>query len=136
MLTQARLNDISYATIGAAIEVHRQMGPGFLEGIYQECMVIELRARGLSVETELAIPIIYKGQQLRRRHRCDLTVEDCILVELKSVERLIPLNDAQILSYLRLTGKPKGLLINFNSEVIKDSIKSFVTAAFSRLPLR
>ena len=105
--------------IGCAIEVHRAMGPGLLESIYRECMLMELALRGLGVDVERAIPVSYKGESLVARFRLDLLVERSIVVELKAVEVIRPVHKAQVLSYLKLTGHPAGLLINFNEATLR-----------------
>ena len=112
--------------IGSAIEVHRLMGPGLLESVYEDCLAMELGLRGLPYQRQLAVPLEYKGQQLRIDLRIDLLVDDRVVVELKAVERLLPIHEAQIITYLRLTGKPFGLLINFNVPLLKDGIRRFL----------
>ncbi len=133
-ITQQLINDISYKIIGSAIEVHKQLGPGLLESVYQACLVEELKMRGIKVQSEMVIPILYKGKNLGGQLRLDLLVEDLIIVELKSVEEMIPLYQAQLLSYLKLTSKPKGLLINFHCENIVSQLVSMVTKEFEMLP--
>ena len=121
------LNDISGAIIGAAIEVHRALGPGLLESAYQRCLPIELRARGLSLEVEIPVPLVYKGQAVDgEAFRMDLLVGDEVVVELKSVEELRDVHKKQLLTYLRLTDKRLGLLINFGAALIKDGISRVV----------
>lgn len=111
--------------IACAIEVHKQLGPGLLEKLYQEAMVIELKIQNLHVEKNLKVSVEYKGKPIGD-YFIDLLVEDTVILELKSVERHDPVFDAQILSYMKLTGKKVGLLINFNSKMVKDGIKRFV----------
>jgi GxxExxY protein len=111
--------------IACAIEVHKQLGPGLLEKLYREAMAIELELVGLKVETNVKIPVSYKGR-LIGDYFIDLLVDDKVILELKSVERHDPVFEAQILSYMKLTGKKVGLLINFNSKMVKDGIKRFV----------
>jgi GxxExxY protein len=111
--------------IACAIEVHKQLGPGLLEKLYREAMAIELELTGLKVETNVKIPVSYKGR-LIGDYFIDLLVEDKVVLELKSVERHDPIFEAQILSYMKLTEKKVGLLINFNSKMVKDGIKRFV----------
>ena len=108
------LDRITLVIIQAAIEVHRHLGPGLLETLYRECLIDELRARNMRVVVEQRIPVFYKGRALNGFYRVDLLVEDTVLVELKAVEAILPVHCAQVLSYLRLTDKPVGLLINFN----------------------
>ncbi|HFE32627.1 MAG TPA: GxxExxY protein [Gammaproteobacteria bacterium] len=115
-------SNLSGNVIGAAIEVHRIIGPGLLESAYQECLVHELRLRGLSVECEVPICVDYKGLVLGHAYRADLLVEGRLIVELKTVEQINPVHKAQLLTYLRLLKKPLGLLINFNTAVLKDGV--------------
>jgi GxxExxY protein len=134
MITQKYINEISYKIIGCAIEVHKQLGPGLLESVYEACFIDEMRSTGLSVKSQIYIPIHYKGKDLGGILKLDLLVNDLIVVDEKAVEQMIPLYKAQLLSYLKLTGKPKGLLINFNCENIKDQLVSIVTEEFAKLP--
>ena len=108
--------------IGAAIEVHRQLGPGLLESVYEECLCHELSLRGIRFVRQVDIPVIYKGLKLDCGYRLDLVVEDEIIVELESVEHVLPVHEAQLLSYLRLAGKRVGLLINFNVPLLAEGI--------------
>ena len=108
------LNGLSSRIIEASIEIHSVLGPGLLESVYRECLIYELGNAGLSVATERSVPICYKELRLEGGYRLDLLVENQIIVELKSVEKVLPVHLAQLLSYLRLTNKPLGLLINFN----------------------
>ena len=133
-ITQQLISDLSYKIIGSAIEVHKQLGPGLLESVYQACLVEELKMRGIKVQPEMVIPVLYKGKNLGGQLRLDLLVEDIIVVELKAVEEMIPLYQAQLLSYLKLTSKPKGLLINFHCENIVSQLVSMVTKEFELLP--
>ncbi len=111
--------------IACAIEVHRKLGPGLLEKLYKEAMVVEMELDGLKVEKNVKVPVDYKGK-LIGEYFIDLLVEETVILELKSVERHDPVFEAQILSYMKLTGKKVGLLINFNSKMVKDGIKRFV----------
>ena len=111
--------------IGCAIEVHRVLGPGLLEASYEAALAIELEAAKLRFQRQLLVPVSYKGRPIGE-HRLDFLVEDAVVVELKSVERFDPLFEAQLLTYLRLTGKRRGLLLNFNSRLLKDGIRRFV----------
>ncbi len=109
--------------INAAIEVHRQLGPGLLESVYLRCLQIELEGRSVHVQTELQLPVVYKGQVIHDLgFRMDMLVEGQVVVELKSVQRIEPVHKKQLLSYLRLSGKEIGLLINFNEALLKDGI--------------
>ncbi|MBX2815029.1 MAG: GxxExxY protein [Saprospiraceae bacterium] len=133
--SKEEINHISYEIIGAAIEVHKELGPGLLESIYHQCMVEELVTRHLRVETEKIIPLRYKSKKLTTNLRCDLFVEDLIVVELKAVETMLPIFTAQILSYMRLLKVPKGILINFNVEnIFREGQKTFVNDHFRNLP--
>jgi GxxExxY protein len=134
MITQKLTNDISYRIIGCAIEVHRHLGPGLLESVYQICMMDELLTNGIGFHSHLAVPIVYKGRQLAEPLRLDLLVEDLVVVELKAVEAIHPVYSAQLLSYLKLADKPKGLLINFHNENISQGTISLVTELFRNYP--
>ncbi len=112
--------------IGAAIEVHRELGPGILESAYQECLCFELALRGLSLRRQAAMPVVYKGRRLDLGFRPDLIVEEKVIVELKCVEKLLPVHDAQLLTYLRLSGIKVGLLIKYQAQPLKRAIKRLV----------
>jgi GxxExxY protein len=133
-VTKKYVNDIAYKIVGCAIEVHKQLGPGLLESVYETCFVEELNSQGFDVKRQVAVPINYKGKDLGTTLVLDLLINDLIIVELKAVEMMIPVFKAQLLSYLKLTGKPKGLLINFHCENIKDNLIPMVTDEFSKLP--
>lgn len=134
-ITKKHLSDLSFKIIGCAIEVHRHLGPGLLESVYEQCFVSELRTKGLQVSTQLNVPIYYKGNDLNSNLRLDLLIEDWMIVELKAVDQIIPIYKAQLLSYLKLAEKPKGLLINFNSEnIVKEGLISMVTEQYAALP--
>ncbi|MDR7209297.1 GxxExxY protein [Flavobacterium piscis] len=120
------LDAISYKIIGFAIEVHRQLGPGLLESAYQECLCYELMNAGLVVEKQKALPIIYKDIKLDHGYRIDLLIENKIVIELKTVEAFTDVHFAQILTYLKLGNYPLGLLINFDSKILKNNIKRFI----------
>ncbi len=122
-------SNLSGVVIGAAIEVHRILGPGLLESVYQECLVHELGLRGISLDCEVPICVDYKGLLLGHAYRADLLIEDRLIVELKTVEQIMPLHKAQLLTYLRLLKKPLGLLINFNTAVLKDGVRRVVNDA-------
>ncbi|MEB3885128.1 GxxExxY protein [Lyngbya sp. CCY1209] len=117
------LNEISGRVIGAAITVHRELGPGLLESAYEKCLAYELRQRGLTVEEQIPVPVVYKGIKLECGYRLDLLVEKRIIVELKAVDALLPIHDAQLLTYLKLCKLRLGLLINFNVPILKNGIK-------------
>ena len=119
MLTNpAGMNTLTHAIIGCGIRVHREIGPGVLENIYNECMQYELRQEGLRFDRERAVPLVYKGQKLKSRYYIDLVVEDRVIVELKAVAEIVEIHKAQVLTQLRLAGLPTGLLLNFNVPVL------------------
>jgi GxxExxY protein len=122
-LSMEELNKITEAIIGAAIEVHRALGPGLLESAYVTCLVYELRERGFKVLQEVPLPLVYKEVKLDCGYRLDLLVNDAVIVEVKSVESLAPIHEAQLLSYLKLADCKIGLLINFNVKMLKQGIK-------------
>ena len=122
-MTVERINQISGAIVDAAMKVHSALGPGLLESAYEGCLKHELTRRGLKVLSQVTLPVIYDGVKIDVGYRIDLLVEDAVIVELKAVERLTPLNEAQLLSYLKLSGRRLGLLINFNVEHLKNGIK-------------
>jgi GxxExxY protein len=125
-LDQDALNQTSSAIIEAAIKVHSILGPGLLESVYCTCLAYELRARGLAVETEKAVPVYYEGLRLDGGYRIDLLVEDSVIVEVKSTEKVLPVHYAQLLSYLKLLDKRLGLLINFNTALVTRGVKRVV----------
>ncbi len=116
------INELSSRVINAAIAVHRALGPGLLESVYLRCLVFELQEMGLVVKSEVALPISYRGVTIDNSFRLDLLVEDTLIIELKSVEKVLPLHLKQLLTYLKLAKKPLGLLINFNEELLKNGI--------------
>ena len=134
MINQQYINNLAYSIVGCAIEVHRHVGPGLLESVYKLCFIDELRSKGHTVVSDIYVPVLYKDKDLGGILKLDLLVEGIIIVELKAVEVLHPIYQAQLLSYMKLTGKPKGLLINFNVENIKDHLVPLVTEEFRRLP--
>jgi GxxExxY protein len=120
------LDEISHRIIGAAIEVHRHLGPGLLESAYESCLVFELTRLGLRVEEQKPLPVVYKQVKLDCGYRLDLVVEDEIIVEIKAIEKLLPIHEARLLSYLRLAKKRAGLLMNFHVPVLKNGLKRIV----------
>lgn len=114
---------ISDQVIGAAIKVHRALGPGLLESAYQVCLAHELTIAGSFVEIEAEIPLTYRGVEVKSAFRADLIVDRAVLVEVKSVTKLAPIHDAQVMTYLKLTGLSTGLLLNFNERVLKDGLR-------------
>ena len=133
-LTKQLLDDITYEVVGAAIEVHKVMGRGLLESVYHECMKEELKERNLNYSTEFKIPMLYKTKELNLDFRCDLFIENCLVVELKAVNELIPVFEAQLLTYMKLLKAPKGILINFNcNNIFKQGQKTYVNEYFKLL---
>lgn len=124
--TESTENRITEGIIGAAIEVHREVGPGLLESAYEACLAHELAARGLQLERQVPLPVRYKGVELDCGYRLDLVVEGAVIVELKAAKALEPIHTAQLLTYLRLSGLRVGLLLNFNVPVLKQGIKRVV----------
>lgn len=120
------LDQISGEIVDSAMKVHTALGPGMLESTYEVCLVHELKKRGLIVQTQLSLPVIYDGIKLDAGYRIDLLVENAVVVELKAVEKLLPIHEAQILSYLKLSGRTVGLLLNFNVVHFKNGIKRIV----------
>jgi len=123
---RTELNRLTEQIIGAAIEVHRHLGPGLLESAYETCLAYELEQRGLIIERQKALPLIYKEIRLDQGYRMDLLVAQKVVVELKVVEQFTPVHEAQVLSYLRFSGCKVGLLINFNVKLLKDGVRRFV----------
>jgi len=117
------INDISGAVVDAAMRVHTELGPGLLESTYEACLIHELRSRDYSVQNQLTLPVKYRDTQIDTGYRIDLLVENEVIVELKAVDKLLPIHEAQLLTYLKLSYKKIGLLINFNSPRLKYGIK-------------
>jgi len=135
MTTRKLLDDLTYQIIGCAIEVHRQLGPGLLESVYQKCFIQELALRNLKFVSQVMTPINYKGIVLDADLRLDVLVEDLVIVELKSMEGILPVHDAQLLTYMKLLQKPKGILINFNcANIFKEGQKTLVNEYYAQLP--
>jgi GxxExxY protein len=120
------INDLTDSIIGAAIEVHRHLGPGLLESAYEECLCYELSRLRLGFARQVAVPVEYKGLKLDCSYRLDLLVEDSVIVEVKALEQVLPVHPAQLLTYLKATGKPVGLLINFNVPILANGVKRMV----------
>ena len=117
------IDALSERVIGCATEVHRTLGPGLLEGVYQQCLIVELLLTGLHVDAERLVEIDYQGHKIPRALKLDIVVDDCLVLELKSVDRIHPLYLAQVITYLKLTGYPAGLLLNFNVNALKDGLR-------------
>lgn len=133
-MTQEGVNNLAYRIVGCAIEVHKHLGAGLLESIYEECLSHEMQAKGLFVQRQVEVPVTYKGLEMRHPLRLDLLVNDVIIVEIKAIEGLLPVHKAQLLSYMKLAAKPKGLLINFFTDNITKSVIPLVNEHFSNLP--
>lgn len=134
-ITKKYIDDLSYNIIGAAIEVHKYIGPGLLESVYHKCMLKELRERNLQIISQLSVPINYKGLELDAELRCDIFVEGLIPVELKAIDALAPIHDAQLLTYMKLLNAPKGILINFTcTNIFSEGQKTLVNEIYRNLP--
>jgi len=135
MITKKYLDRLTYEIIGATIEVHKTMGRGLLESVYHECMREEFLLRKMNFQTEMKIPVVYKSKALDINFRCDLFVEDCIVVELKSIQEMSSVYEAQLLNYMNLLKCPKGILINFNcNNIFSEGQKTFINEYFRNLP--
>ena len=134
-MTQKFLNELTYIIIGAAIEVHKELGPGLLESIYEKCLTHLLKEKGLQIITQQKVPLLFRGLYLDCDLRFDLMVENSIIVEIKAIDGLLPIHEAQLLTYLKLLEKPKGILLNFNCiNIFKEGQKTMVTELYSSLP--
>lgn len=134
MITKTYLKNLIYQVNGAAIEVHKNLGPGLLETIYHKCMIHELDLRGINYKSELIIPIEYKGVFLESDLRCDLHIENCLVLELKAVEKISPIHIAKLMSYMNLLESPIGLMINFNvTNIFDEGQKTYVNDLFRKL---
>ena len=134
-VTKKYLDELTYLIIGCAIEVHRQLGPGLLESVYHKCYNQELFLKGLNFCDHVAVPIIYKNVRLDTDLRLDVFVESLIIVELKAIEGILPVHEAQLLTYMKLLKKPKGILINFNcTNIFKEGQKTLVNEYYAKLP--
>ncbi|HEY2065485.1 MAG TPA: GxxExxY protein [Gemmatimonadaceae bacterium] len=121
-MNEAEMNVRSGQVVDAAMRVHSALGPGLLESAYEQCMAYELHSRGLNVRTQVPLPVVYDGVRIEVGYRIDLLVDGIVLVEIKAVSKLLPVHKAQLLSYLKLSGRPVGLLINFHVPALKDGI--------------
>jgi GxxExxY protein len=122
------VDEVTERIIGAAIEVHRRLGPGLLESAYHACLIHEFEKRGIRFERQVALPIVYDGVRLECAYRIDIVVEGCVIVELKAIESVLPVHGAQLLSYLRLARLPAGLLINFHVPALRDGIRRYINS--------
>jgi GxxExxY protein len=135
IFTKSQLNELTYETIGAVIHVHKSLGPGLLESIYHQCLKIELAQRGIRFETERRVQVVFNSIELETNLRCDLFVENSLVIELKAVAGLIPIYEAQLMTYMKLLNAPKGLLINFNCfNLFKEGQRTFVNEHYRKLP--
>lgn len=132
-MTKKEVTKLSYDITGLAIKVHKRLGPGLLESIYEECLKYELEKNGYNVKQQLIVKVEYDDLEFESTLRIDLLVNDLIVVELKAIENILPLHEAQVLTYMKLLRKPQGLLINFNTTNITKSLKPLVNEYFSRL---
>jgi GxxExxY protein len=134
-VTRKYVNELTYKVLGCAIEVHRHVGPGLIESVYEKCFVKELALRGLQYKKQLCVPMEYKGLSLEAELRLDVIVEDILCVELKAIEGLLPIHEAILMTYMRMLQKPKGILINFNCKnIFKYGQKTLVNELFTALP--
>jgi GxxExxY protein len=134
-ITKKYLNELTYKVIGCAIEVHKHLGPGLLESVYEKCLLRELNLRGIESRSQIWVPLEYKGLQLDTELRLDVLVENTLCVELKAQEGLLPVHDAVLLSYMQMLQKPKGVLINFHCvNIFKEGQKTLVNNLFTSLP--
>ncbi|MEN9489335.1 MAG: hypothetical protein RL494_1600 [Bacteroidota bacterium] len=134
-MTQKYLDELTYEIIGSAIEVHKIMGRGLLESVYHQCLKEELTHRKINFSSEMKIPVIYKNKELETDFRCDLFIENAIVVELKAVFEIHPMFEAMLLNYMKLLKSPKGILINFNCfNIFKEGQKTYVNEYFKILP--
>jgi GxxExxY protein len=137
IITQKYLDQIVHEIIGCAIEIHKELGPGLLESAYEKCMIFLLKNNGYKVESQLDVPIIFRGLLVDRGFRLDLLVENLIIVEIKATKELTSVNKQQILTHLKLLKKPKGILINFHcSNIFHEGQQTFVTNEYAKLPIK
>ena len=133
-MTKKEVTQLSYKITGLAIKVHKTLGPGLLESVYEKCLKYELTKNGYNVQQQLSVPVVYDDIIIETDLRLDLLVNECVIVELKAIEKGLPLFEAQLMTYMKLLKKPQGLLINFFTENITKSMKPFVNEYFKMLP--
>ncbi|WP_133441068.1 MULTISPECIES: GxxExxY protein [Chryseobacterium] len=133
-MTKKEVTQLSYEIVGLAIKVHNNLGPGLLESIYEECLKYELLKNGYEVKQQLIVPITYDGVEMNTKLIVDLLVNNCIVIEIKAQEEILPVHQAQLLTYMKVLKKPQGLLINFFTTNITKSMKPFVNEYFNELP--
>jgi GxxExxY protein len=124
--------DLTGRVIGLAIKVHKAVGPGLLEQVYEDCLYHEMALSGLTFQRQTELSLIYDGVRLPRAYRADIVVEETVILEIKSIEQILPVHEAQILTYLRLSGCAVGLLLNFNTALLKDGLRRFVNTSSPR----
>ena len=133
--TQKMLDELTYTIIGCAIEVNKEIGPGLLESLYEKCLILELHKQGLRTASQQIVPLTYKGHDLETNLRLDILVENQIIVELKAVDKVHPIHEATLLTYMKLLKKPKGIIINFNcTNIVKEGQKTLVNEYYKALP--
>jgi GxxExxY protein len=134
LLSKSAVDAITYKVVGAAIEVHKKLGPGLLESVYQKCLAYELNQRDIGFAVNLKTPIVYKGVSIDTDLRCDILVEDCLVIEIKSVEGLLPIHIAQCLTYMKMLQVPKGILMNFNvCNIFHEGQRTLVNDLYAQL---
>ncbi len=134
-ISKQYLNDLTYAVLGCCINVHKELGAGLLESIYHQCLIEELKYENISFSSEMKVPILYKNIELDAKLRADLYIENCLVVELKAVDKIQPIFEAQLLTYMKLLRAPKGILVNFNClNLFKEGQKTYVNKLFKSLP--
>lgn len=133
-MTKKSVTQLSYDIVGLAIKVHKELGPGLLESVYEKCLKYELERNGFNVIQQMMVPVVYDNLEMDVDLRLDLLVNNCVVVELKTVENILPVHEAQIITYMKLLKKPQGLLINFYTDNITKSMKPFVNEFFRELP--
>jgi GxxExxY protein len=134
MISKAGITQLSYEIVGKAIKVHKTLGPGLLESVYEKCLKYELEISGYSVKQQFFVPIIYNELRFETDLKVDLLVDDLIVVELKAIENILPVHEAQLITYMKLLKKPQGLLINFFTDNISSAMKPFINEYFKVLP--
>lgn len=136
-LTKKHLDELTYSFLGCCIHVHKELGPGLLESIYHQCLIEELKYEKISFSSEINVPVYYRDIKIEANLRADLLIENCLVVELKSVQELKPIFKAQLLTYMHLLKAPKGVLVNFNClNIFKEGQQTFVNNFFSELPTK
>ncbi len=134
-MTKKYLDNLTYKVLGAAINVHKELGPGLLESVYQQCLLYEFRFQNIAFTSESIVPVTYREMELDVNLRCDFVIEECLIVEIKAVESILPIHEAQLLTYMKLFKAPKGILINFNTvNLASQGKKTFVNELFRNLP--